>query len=169
MAGALILVLPSKADDACRYIKSRRELLGYESGGPYTLDHFRLTKGRTDLREFLWQHWHSHKKAIAEANVQTVDRGIVKELYVVRPDSQGHWGIDGELDRPTDPPCVTFHADALVRVPIDDPGNDYPSQTLGPWPKDGIPKKRLGDSEVRDSKSYRVVLVRSNKPISDAI
>ena len=165
-----MLVPASSGSDACRYIKSRNGLSGYESGGPYALDHFRLTKGRTDLREFLWEHWHEHKKGVAEAKVGTVDRGTVKVLYLVQPDAQGLWVIDVELDRPMDPPCVAFRADSLVRVPIANPKEDYPSQTLGLWPPDKIPPKRLADSDVVDSKLYRVILIRDNKPVSsDAI
>jgi hypothetical protein len=78
-----MLVPASNGNDACRYIKSRNGLSGYESGGPYTLDHFRLTKGRTDLREFLWKHWHDHIKGVAEAKVGTVDRGTVRVLYLI--------------------------------------------------------------------------------------
>jgi hypothetical protein len=118
----------------------------------------------------LWKHWHGHIKGVAEAKVGTVDRGTVKVLYLIQPDAQGRWGIDVELDRPMDPPCVTFHADSLVRVPIAKPKEDYPSQTLGLWPADEIPPKRLADSDVVDPKLYRVVLVRNNKPVtSDAI
>lgn len=153
----------------CRYIQSQSSLSGYETGGPYTLDHFRLTKGRTDLREFLWTHWHDHQKGFAEARVRTVDRGTVKVLYVVRPDSKGQWGIDAELDRPMDPPCIAFHADSLVRIPISKPDEDYPSQTIGLWPPDKLPKTRLADSEVKDAKLYRLILVRQNKPTGDAI
>ena len=164
--GVLMLVPASNGNDACRCMKSRKGLSGYESGGPYTLDHFRLTKGRTDLREFLWKHWHSNIKGVAKARVQTVDRGTVKVLYLIEPDAQGRWGIDVEMDRPMDPPCVTFHADSLVRVPIANPMEDYPSQTIGLWPPDEIPPKRLPDSDVADSKLYKLVLVRSDKPAS---
>jgi len=34
---------------------------------------------------------------------------------------------------------------------------------------DKIPQQRLSDSEVKDAKLYRVILVRENKPISDEI
>src|SRR5437868_7954234 len=148
--GALMLVPASNGDDACRYIKSRTGLSGYESGGPYTLDHFRLTNGRTDLREFLWRHWHEHRKGVAEAKVGTVDRGIVKVLYLIQPDVQGLWGVDVELDRPMDPPCLTFHADSLVRLPIANPKEDYPSQTVSLWPADEIPPNRVADSAAVD-------------------
>ncbi len=141
---------------------------GYESGGPYTLEHSRLTKGRTDFREFLWKHWHDHIRAVAEANAGTVDRGTVKLLYVIQPDSQGRWGIDLEVDRPMDPPCLALHADSLVRLPIHNPEEDYPSQTIGLWPPDKIPAKRLSDSDRADSKSYRVGLVLNDKPVGDA-
>ena len=70
-----LLVAPSNAATACHYMKSREGLHGYETGGPYVLDHFRLTKGRTELRDFLWKHWHDHKLGVAEARVGTVDRG----------------------------------------------------------------------------------------------
>src|SRR5882762_7876886 len=119
--GALMLVPANNGDDACRYIKSRTGLSGYESGGPYTLDHFRLTNGRSDLREFLWKHWHEHRKGVGEAKVGTVDR-------------------------PIDQPCLTLHADSLVRVPIANPKKDYPSQTVGLWPADEIPPNRVADS-----------------------
>jgi len=116
-AGILSFALSSYADDACRYMKSREGLSAYESSGPYALDNFRVTKGRTDLREFLWKHWHEHVKGVAEAKAQTVDRGTVTVLYIVQPDAQGRWGIDVELDRPMDQPCIAFHADTLVRLP----------------------------------------------------
>jgi hypothetical protein len=167
--GTLALVPASNADNACRYMARRSVLAGYENGGPYLLDHFRLTRGRTDLREFLWRHWHEHKKGIAEARVGTVDRGTVKILYVIQPAADGHWGIDVEIDRPMDPPCQAFHADSLVRVPIANPNEDYPSQTLGLWPADKIPRELLSDSEVKDAMLYRVILVRQNKPVSDEI
>ena len=167
--GVLMLVPASHGGEDCRYTKSHEGLSGYENGGPYTLDHFRLTKGRTDLREFLWKHWHDHIKGVANVRAGTVDRGIVKILYVIQPDAQGTWGIDVELDRPMDPPCVTFHVDSLVRLPIKDPNEEYPSQTIGLWPTDKIPENRLADSDVVDSKLYRVVLVKNNKPLSDAI
>jgi hypothetical protein len=170
VVGISMFVPVGNGDDACPYMKSRSALSGYESGGPYRLDPFRLTTGRTELREFLWKHWRERKKGVAEAKVGTVDRGIVTALYLIQPDAKGHWGIDVELDRPADPPCVSFHADSLVRVPIADPKSEYPSQTLGLWPPDAIPPNRLADSEVVDPKLYRVVLVRDNKPASsDAI
>lgn len=162
-----MLVSASNADDTCRYMKSRSGLAGYETGGPYTLDHFRLTKGRTDLRVFLWKHWHDHKKGVAEVKVGTVDAGTVKELYLIQPDAQGKWGIDVEMDRPMAPPCITFHADSLVRLSIKNPSEDYPSQTLGFWPPDKIPDNRLADSEVKDPRSYKIVLVLNNKPVSN--
>jgi hypothetical protein len=84
----------------CRYLKSRNGLERYEAGGPYKLEHFKLTKGRTDLRDFLWSHWHNHVKGVAEARAGTVDAGTVTLLYVVHPDSQGQWGIDVEVGRP---------------------------------------------------------------------
>jgi hypothetical protein len=149
-------------------VKSHADLSGYENVGPCTLDPLRLTKGRTDLREFLWTHWHDHKKGVAEARAGTIDRGTVKLLYLVQPDAKGQWGIDVELDRPTDPPCVAFHADSLVRVPIAKPDEDE-LQTSGLWPPDKVPQARVADSELKDAKLYRVVLVRENKPISDEI
>jgi len=163
------LTVQAKKQQGCRYVKSRNDPSGYENGGPYILDHFRLTKGRTDLREFLWTHWHEHKKGVAEARVGTIDRGTVKVLYLIQSDAKGQWGIDVELDRPMDPPCVAFHADSLVRVPIAKPDEDYPSQTLGLWPPDKLPQGVLSDSEVKDAKLFRVILVRENKPISDEI
>jgi hypothetical protein len=168
VVGVSMLVPAIKGDDACRYVKSRNSLSGYESGGPYDLDHFRLTKGRTGLREFLWKHWHGHKKGVAEAKIGTVDRGTVKVLYLVKPDTQGIWSIDVELDRPMDPPCVTLHADSLVRLLIANPKDDL-SQTRGLWPSDQIPPKRLADSDMADPKFYQIVLVRNNKPIDDTI
>ncbi len=150
-------------------MKSREGLHGYEAGGPYVLDHFRLTKGRTDLRDFLWKHWHDHKLGVAEEKAGTIDRGVVTVLYIVQPDAKGSWGIDAEMNRPLDPPCITFHADSLVRLTIKNPDEDYPSQTLGLWPEDVIPPGRIADSEVMDPKLYRLILVREKKPISDAI
>jgi hypothetical protein len=99
----------------------------------------------------------------------TVDRGTVKVLYLIQPDAQGRWGIDVEMDRPMDPPCVTFHVDSLIRVPIQNPNEDYPSQTLGLWPPGKLPSKRLADSDVADAKSYGVVFVLNNKTVGDAI
>ncbi len=164
-----LLAAPGNAATACRYMKSREGLHGYEAGGPYVLDHFRLTKGRTDLRDFLWKHWHDHKLGVAEEKAGTIDRGVVTVLYIVQPDAKGSWGIDAEMNRPLDPPCITFHADSLVRLTIKNPDEDYPSQTLGLWPEDVIPPGRIADSEVMDPKLYRLILVREKKPISDAI
>ena len=168
--GSLQLVPTSRADQGCRYMQSRSGLAGYENGGLYILDHFRLTKGRTDLREFLWQHWHGQKKGVAEARVRTVDRGTVRVLYLVQPDAEGRWGVEVEINRPADPPCLSFYADALVRVPIAKPDEDYPSQTSGLWAVDKLPANRVADSDDVESKFYRLMLVRNNKPLfSDLI
>jgi hypothetical protein len=168
----LSLALVANADDACHYMKERSGLSGYETGGPYKLEHFKMTKDRRDLREFLWNHWHGHTKGIAEAQVGTIDAGTVTALYVVQPDAKGQWGIDVEVHRPVQPPpCSTFHADSLVRVPIGKPDEDYPAQTLGPYFPDGkIPeKRRLVDSEVRDAKYFWIVLVIDDKALGGSI
>lgn len=167
--GMSVLTPPADAGGSCRYMKSRSGLAEYEAGGPFLTDHFRLTKGRTDLRDFLWRHWHEHKLGVAEEKGGTVDRGTVTVLYIVHPDKKGNWGIDMEMDRPLDPPCVAFHADSLVRLPIKNPDEDYPSQTLGLWPPDKVPDRHLDDSIVEDPKLYRVLLVRDNKPATDLI
>ena len=57
------MAVEAQSQSACRYMKSRNGLSEYDKGGPYTLEHFRLTKGRTDLREFLWNHWIQRKPA----------------------------------------------------------------------------------------------------------
>ena len=165
------LALAASAEDPCPYLKSRSGLAGYETGGPYKLEHFQLTKGRTDLRDFLWKHWHSHVKGVAEARIGTVDAGTVTALYVVQPDSQGQWGIDVELGRPLQPPrCSAFHADSLVRFPIRKPNEDYPSQTLGPYLPDGkLPKAQVPDSEAMDPKYYKLILVENGKGAGDTI
>jgi hypothetical protein len=75
----------TKPPESCRYMRSSRGLAGYERGGPYSLEHFRLTKGRTDLREFLWKHWHNNIRGFAEVQAGTVDRGTVKVLYLIQP------------------------------------------------------------------------------------
>jgi hypothetical protein len=145
------------AEEQCRYMNSRNALAGYEAGGPYKLEHFTLTKGRTDLREFLWKHWHNHLKGVAEARVGTVDAGTVTALYIVQPNAKGVWGIDVELGRAVQPPpCSAFHADAIVRVPIRKPDEDYPSQTLGPyWPDRTVPKTvRMQDDEVKERQVF---------------
>ena len=180
----------ASAQEPCVVMKSRIRFAGYENGGPYKLEHFRLTKGRTDLREFLWTHWHNHVRGVAEAKVATVDAGIVTAWYVIQPDAKGQWGIDIELNRPArnipgvrknsagegvrqvEPPtCSAFHADSLVRVPIRKPDEDYPSQTLGPyWPDRTVPKSvRMPDSEVKDAKYYTVILIANQKGVGDTI
>jgi len=167
--GSFLLVPAGRADQGCRYFKSRGGLSGFEDGGIYILDHSRLTRGRADLREFLWQHWSGHRKGIAEARIRTAGRGTVRALYVVQSDPQGRWGINVEIDRPMEPPCTGFFADALVRVPIANPGDDY-LQTAGLWPLDKLPPNLLADSGVVDSKLYRLMLVRNSKPLfSDLI
>jgi hypothetical protein len=153
----------TNGDDACRYIKSHAGLVGCENGGPYTLDHFRLTKERTDFREFLWTHWHDHKSGVAEARVGTVDRGTVTVLYLIQPDAKGRWGVDVELDGPIDPPCRTFRADSLVRGSVAEPDEDYLSQTRDLWLPDKHPQEVLSDSAVKDAKLYRIMLVREHK------
>ena len=165
------MVMPSaKGDSPCRYLTSHKRPAGYESGGPFILEHFHLTKGRLELREFIWKHWHDHIKGFAEAKAGTVDRGVVTVLYLIEPDAQGRWSIDVELDRPMDPPCVAFSADALIRVPIRNPNEEYPSQTLDLWlPEGRLPKERLPETSVVEPRLYRLLLVRDNKPLSDAI
>jgi hypothetical protein len=86
---ALSLTLVANADDACHYMKERSALTGYDTGGPYKLDHFKMTNDRRDLREFLWSHWHGHMRGIAEARVGTIDAGTVTALYVIQPDANG--------------------------------------------------------------------------------
>jgi hypothetical protein len=168
----LTLVLAATAEEPCKYLNSRNALAGYETGGPYKLEHFTLTKGRTDLRDFLWRHWHNHIKGVAEARVGTVDAGTVTILYVIQPDAKGAWGIDVELGRPVQAPaCSAFHADSLVRVPIRRPEEDYPSQTLGQyWPDRTVPVKfRMHDDEMKDAKYFTVILMADEKAMGDTI
>jgi len=168
----LTLVLPTHAEEPCTYLHSRNALAGYETGGPYRLEHFTLTKGRTDLRDFLWKHWHNHIKGVAEAKVGTVDVGTVTALYIIQPDAKGIWGIDVGLGRSLQhPPCSEFHADSLVRVPIRKPDENYPSQTLGPyWPDRTVPKKvRMQDDDVKDAKYFKLILMANETAIGDTI
>ena len=166
----LSLACVAIADDACRYLKERSALTGYDTGGPFKLDHFKMTKDRQDLREFLWVHWHSHTRGIAEARIGTVDAGTVTALYVVQPDAKGHWGIDVELHRPIQPtPCSAFRADAIVRVPIRKPDDDN-SQTLLYIPDGVVPSKaRLQDSTTVGGKYYKIVLMANDKALGDGI
>ena len=160
------------ADNACHYMNDRSSLSGYDIGGPYNLEHFKMTKDRRDLREFLWNHWHDHTKGIAEAHVGTIDAGTVTALYVIQPDAKGQWGIDVELHRPIQPPpCSVFHADSLVRIPILKPNEDYPAQTLGPYfPDRKIPEKAcLRDSDVQDAKYFWIVFVANEKIMGGSI
>jgi len=157
------------AEKPSALIKNRSALSAYESGGPYSLEHFKLSKGRTDLREFLWRHWHGLVEGVAEARVGTIDAGTVTVLYIVRPDAKGKWGIDVVIDRPLQPPCSAFHADSLVRLPIAKPDEDYPSQTLGYWPDDVLPKQRVPEASDIGSKFYTVQLVEGGKPAGDPI
>jgi len=173
---ALVILLTLRlvvcAEEPCRYLNSRNALAGFETGGPYKLEHFTLTKGRKDLRDFLWRHWHNHIKGVVEAKVGTVDAGTVTALYIIQPDAKGVWGIDVELGRPNQPPpCSAFHADSLVRVPIRKPKEDYPSQTLGPyWPDRSVPQKaRIPDDQVKDAKYFTVILMANGRAIGDTI
>jgi len=174
-ASALLTVFTlafwASAEEPCPYLKSGSPLAGYDTGGPYELEHFKLTKGRRDLRDFLWKHWHNHTKGVAEARVGTVDAGTVTALYVVQPDSYGRWGIYVELGRGLKPiPCSAFHADSLVRFPIRKPDEDYPSQTLGPYlPEGKLPKTRLADTEVKEPKYYKLIFVQNGKAVGDTI
>ena len=157
------------AASPCVAVRDRNAFSAYDSGGPYALDHFKLTKGRTDLREFLWQHWRGRIKGVAEAKVGTIDAGTVTALYIVRPDATGNWGIDVEIDRPLQPPCTSFHADSLVRLPIAKPDENYPSQTLGYWPADKLPKQQVPDADLMGPKFYKIQLVANGKPSGEPI
>jgi len=162
----------ANADESCRFMGSRSGLAGYEVGGPYNLDHFKLTKGRTDLREFLWRHWHNHIKGIAEASFGTVDAGTLKALYVIQPDAKGKWGIDVELRRTREPSrCSAVHADSLVRIYITKPDEDYPAQTFGPyWSDCKVPTNvRMPDSEAKGAKYYKIILTAKEKALAPDI
>jgi hypothetical protein len=166
----LSLTSVANADDACHYMNKRSALTGYDTGGPYKLDHFKMTNDRQDVREFLWNHWHGHKKGIAEARVGTIDSRTVTTLYVVQPDAMGQWRIDIELYRPIQsPPCSAFRADAVVRVPIRKPDDDN-SQTLLYIPDGVLPSKaRLPDSTTMGKKYYKIVLMANDKALGDGI
>jgi len=171
LVGAIFIAFSAQvsAESLCALIKDRSALSEYESGGPFSLEHFKLTKGRTDLREFLWRHWHGLVKGVAEAKVGTIDAGTVTALYIIRPDAKGKWGIDVAIDIPLQPPCTSFHADSIVRLPIAKPDEDYPSQTLGYWPADRLPKQLVPETDDRGSKFYQVQLVKGGKPVGDPI
>ena len=159
----------STAEPACALMDDRSSASGYESGGPFDLSHFKLTDGRLEIRDFLWQHWHSRIKGMAEIRVGTVDAGTVRVFYLIHPDSLGVWGIDVAIKRPRDKSCASFHADSLVRLPIEKPDEDYPSQTIGFWPPDQLPKKRVDDQTTVMPKLYQVQLVKFGKPIGDVL
>jgi hypothetical protein len=51
-----------------------------------------------------------------------------------------------------------------------EPDEDYPSQTLGPYLPDGkLPARRLADSEIKDPKYYKLILVEDGKAVGDTI
>lgn len=157
------------AETACVLMDDRSSASGYENGGPFDLSHFKLTDGRLEIRDFLWQHWHSRTKGMAEVRVGTVDAGTVRVFYLIRPDSLGVWGIDVAMKRPLDKSCAAFHADSLVRLPIEKPDEDYLAQTMGFWPPDQLPKKRVDDQTTLMPKLYQVQLVKLGKPIGDVL
>jgi hypothetical protein len=160
----LSLAVVANAAEDCPYLNAGGRLPGYDTGGPYKPDYFKMDRDRTNLREFLWTHWKGHTKGIARVRVSTVDEGAITELYVVQPDTKGRWGIDVERDNPYSwnlqakpyPPCWDWHVDSLVRISI---GN--PRQASDPdFPDGKIPEKmRLADSDVREAKDYLVVLL----------
>jgi hypothetical protein len=164
----LLLSTYARADDSCQFLGKKTALPNYESGGPYVLDHFQLNKDRADLRDFLWKHWHNHVAAVAKFEVKTIDAGTPTELVIIEPNAQGVWGINVEIDSRMYPPCVRFHADDLVRVPIGEPSNDY-YQTLGYYPNDKLPKSRVPDDAVTEPRNYWIVLVKDGKPASNTI
>jgi hypothetical protein len=167
--GILALAPVVESVDGCRYIKSRGSLSEYESGGPYALDSLVHTNGRSDLRAFLWKHWHEHNRGVAEAQVQTVDAGMVKLLFIIHPDANGNWGIDEESDAPAAQPCVAFHADSLIRLQIRRPDPNDPWKPSGTWTPDEIPSKRISDSAVLNPNLYEIVLVGNTKAVHEAI
>lgn len=47
---------------------------------------------------------------------------------------------------------------------------DHPFQTLGPYlPDSKLPQTRLADSEAKDPKYYKLILVKNGKAIGDTI
>lgn len=158
----------SGAQSACRYIGTKTTLPKYEVGGPFVLDHFQLNKDRTDLREFLWKHWHDHVAGIADTKERNLDAGMPRELFIVQPDARGVWGVDIELKLPEIPQCVSFHADSLVRVPISQPDNDT-YQTLGPNSDETLPNSRVPDAATLAGKFYWVILLANSSVIANAI
>jgi len=165
----LLLGVHLWADEPCQFLGSKTARPNYESGGPYVIDHFKFNKDRTDLRAFLWKHWHNHIAAVAEARIKTIDAGTPTALYIIQPDAKGTWGIDFEIYSPMNPPmyprCARFHADSMIRVPIQDPGNDN-YQTLGYYPNDKLPKALVPDSADIDPRDYWIVLAKSGEPAS---
>jgi hypothetical protein len=94
--------------------------------------------------------------------------GVVTILYVIQPVAKGRWVIDEEMDRPSDPHCTAFQVDSLVRLPIADPADDL-GQTIGLSDLEEIPSNRIADSDEKNSRFYRLLLVKNGKPLGGAI
>jgi hypothetical protein len=56
----------------------------------------------------------------------------------------------------------------FTEIPIRRPDEDHPSQTLGPYLPDGtLPTTLLPDSEDKDPKYYKLILVENGKAAGD--
>ena len=158
----------AKTDDSEAGESSRREaavqteardLSRYDKAGPYDLKLLARNEPamRAALREFLWQHWSSHKLGYAVATFYGREGQFNTISYYVEPDVKGVWHIVAIAESTQYNPIVKleYKAYSIERVKVS---------------KDGSKKYgRLSVNERHPPKLYRILLVGEDQSVKQEI
>jgi hypothetical protein len=163
----IILFNIAVSDQVCAQSLTR-DLTLYEKAGPY---HIRplardVEAVKAEIREFLWQHWHEHRRGHLVVVSHSKEGEPSTASYFIEPYKNNNWNITVKIDRvrygrrPTSDPAYTgekiretveYAANFVERIEI--PSNGLVRRVV-------IPKE-----EPRSPQLYRLRLKDKNKKV----
>lgn len=103
------------------------------------------------IREFIWNHWVSHRRARLRLIGQTIEGQFKIHRIIIKSDAQGHWHVRDEVQADLHPGAQP----AKPQVTVDE--YDQVRRT------DMNNERIISDSEERAPGSYKLLLTNASK------
>jgi hypothetical protein len=106
----LMLLLMLFGQIALAQNTKKRDFARYENGGTFDFSWSLGPKARermkSEMREFLWEHWKQKRLAHVVATFYTIEGDPTTHNLYIEPDENGHWHVVSEYKRE----CCWFYA-----------------------------------------------------------